>query len=201
MGKRCTARLWVVMVVVVAALPVGGCSVRVTPPTAPADPVRVVLVDFGDTSRLVLPRGDGRWVEYGFGEWKWYALNRESLVRGPAALLWPTRSTLCRYEYPDPSGDDPPWTGGERDYAIDVERDSLEALVARLDASFEAGRGKLVHNTRRGMDFVPLDGSGYWYFHNSTTVVASWLRELGCQTRGFSLMSNYRLEAPPEGEK
>src|SRR5262245_57988661 len=68
----------------------------VRPPRAVSDPVTVRLFSAGRHSGLLLPVGDGRVVEYGYGDWSWYALGKDDWWRAPATVLWPCPGTLGR---------------------------------------------------------------------------------------------------------
>jgi hypothetical protein len=52
----------------------------VVPPTRPADPATVFLVDFGRTPSLVLTVGDNRMVAYAYGDWAYYALRKQGAI-------------------------------------------------------------------------------------------------------------------------
>ena len=178
-----------------------GCRYTVRPPTNISQPVTVYLVDYGDTSRLWLPESDGRYTEWGYGDWRWYALDQNYLLYGPIALLVPTQGALGRHDR-----DSGPWLedgsllpdliGYATDvYEIDVERDASTALSAKLWDRSNTGHDTQHINPRRQMFFVK-DPSCYWIGHQSTTVAAGWLGELGCDVSGFSLKSNYDIRAP-----
>lgn len=65
----------------------------IVPPIAPLDPVTVHVIESGLHARLVLPLGD-RWVQYGFGDWDYYALNRQDFYHAVKALIWPTPGAI-----------------------------------------------------------------------------------------------------------
>jgi hypothetical protein len=177
-----------------------GCAASLTPPAAPADPVAVYLVDHGRTPSLVLPAGEGVSVRYVYGEWQWYALNREGPGRAVAALLWPTRGTLGRQYLPGPatleSVQEEMQLPTSAIHELLVERERAQRLRQRLDADFENSAHSLVINERRGLSFVPHPHN-YTYFWNSNHAVASWLRELDVEVRGPTFVSNWNVRPPP----
>ena len=168
------------------------CAIHVTPPPSPADPTTVYVVDHGDTARLLLPREDdpeAPFVEYAYGDWKWYARDQGNPLYGMIVFFVPTQGTLARREYAsDPH--DSLW--GEHILPIDVERTRAEALVRSLDERFQSEIDTLHVNESRGLDFVK-DDRGYWVFNQSSTTIARWLRELGCKTSGFAIKANFKL--------
>jgi hypothetical protein len=187
-----------------------GCgTLHVTPPAAPGDPVGVFIADYRDTARMLIPREDGGFAEYGFGEWRWYALDRFGVLNGAAALLIPTAGALANREHPPaPQG----WpverwiasrTDPEHLHRVTVERERAGALLARLDAAFTGHLDTMVFNPARSLRMVRV--GHYWIWNQSSTELAAWLRELGCQVRGWTLVANVRVHpgdpggAGPEG--
>src|SRR5688572_12511152 len=77
-----------------------GCATTVRPPADPKDPVVVVLIDYGHHSGVILPEPEGAWVEYAFGEWDYFALNKTDLFTGMIALGCPNQGTLGRRVHP-----------------------------------------------------------------------------------------------------
>ncbi|MCA8964664.1 MAG: DUF2459 domain-containing protein [Planctomycetes bacterium] len=157
-----------------------GCTSVVTPPRDVRDPVTVLIIRDAMHRGLVLPRAHG-YVEYGFGDWSWYAAGADSWYNTFATVLWPTAATLSRRTH---AADDPEalmrlvsWA--EFDPLV-VERQQADRLLARLDADFAAGQDLIVRRADLRMDFVPTAGS-YWFPHNCADVCAEWLVELGCE--------------------
>lgn len=182
-------------------LQVGCTGYTIRPPTSVADPVGIYVVDYGDTSRLWLPEDAGGYTEWGYGDWLWYAKDEKNLLYGLWTLAWPTAGTLGRHERA--TG---PWGAGgvllddlvgyaTHIHEIDAERPKVEALRTKLHERFESQRSTELFNERRQMSFVK-DREKYWMWHQSTTVMAGWLRELGCKASGFSLRANYTLHDP-----
>jgi hypothetical protein len=162
------------------------CTSVVWPPDAPAEPTTVWLLSEGMHVGLVLPTGDPApapgWVEYGFGEWEWYALGNDAWYRVFPVMLWPTAGTLCRREYALHDADalrsqcasagrglDPMVVGGRE----------VAALRRRLAAEFARGAAAAVTGPGSAMAFVPADDS-YWFWCTCADVAARWCRELGC---------------------
>ncbi|HED53944.1 MAG TPA: hypothetical protein ENJ00_07050 [Phycisphaerales bacterium] len=191
----------IVLSLMVALAVLSGCRVTVKPPLLVADPVTVYLVDFGDTSRLWLPEDGGRYTEWGYGDWRWYALDQNDLLYGPIALLVPTQGALGRHDRETgPRLDDgsllPDLVGYATDvYIIEIERERSASLSERLRARYNDSIETQHINARRRMSLVQ-DPSCYWIGHQSTTVVSGWLEELGCDVSGFSLKSNYAVRPP-----
>jgi D-alanyl-D-alanine carboxypeptidase len=151
----------------------------ITPPADPADPVTIRLLSTGRHSGLLLPCGDGRVVEYDYGEWDWYALGMDEWWRAPATVLWPNAGTLGRRYVRagdlDPMGES---YGSARLSSFTVERRRAAQLLARLDAEFAAG-APAYHSDLYDMDFVKTH-ERFHLFHDCHDEVADWLSELGC---------------------
>jgi hypothetical protein len=152
---------------------------EVRPPADVEDPVSIRLLAAGRHSGLLLPCGDGRVVEYGYGEWSWYALGRDDWWRAPATVLWPNQGTLgrryVRAEVLDAMGES---YGGARLFSFLVERLRAERLLARLKAEF-AALGPGHHSDLYDMDFV-RHPHRFHLLHDCHDEVAEWLGELGC---------------------
>jgi len=157
-----------------------GCVSDIRPPTAPADPVATYLLMDDRHRGVLLPRVEGGFVEYGFGDWDWYADNKNSWYHAFDTVLWPTQGALGRRFSAARDGDDLRrefyWM---KLYEIVVARSNMEALRAELAQAYAEEATQEVYNPRYRMSFVP-NGDGYWLFNNCNDVVATWLEKLGC---------------------
>lgn len=171
-----------------------GCTNTIYPPAQPAETRQMYLVDLGRHTRLAFGLPDGEFVEYGYGEWRWYALMEDAWWRAPAVLLWPTRGTLGRRE----------WRGPEAEARLLAEYAGLEvlplpaaerkvaALVAKLDREFRREADGLVRNYVYELDFVPHDRP-YSLLNNSNHAVKEWLEQTGFDVRGSGMLARWRL--------
>jgi len=165
----------------------------ITPPVDPTDPVTIRLLSTGRHSGLLLPCGDGRVVEYDYGEWDWYALGKDEWWRAPATVLWPNAGTLGRRTVRAVDVEAMAESyGGARLAAISVERRDADRLRARLDAEFAAG-GDVLHNNPYDMDFV-RHSHRFHLFHDCHDEVAEWLRELGCDVAPRAIRTGLRVD-------
>jgi hypothetical protein len=178
-----------------ALLVLPGCAWTVRAPSTVADPVPVWITEYGKHCRVALPTGDSTFTEYGFGEWHYYALEERgwlSTLRAGAGLGSGafSRRTLI------PAADGtlgPQQTGGTRSARLTVERTQADRLRRELDARWARNQDDV---RVRQADAVPVsrDPARYHLFENSNHATANWLRQLGCQVRGFPLMANFRVE-------
>lgn len=178
-------------------LAIGGCTTVVIPPANPLDPAPVFIADYGRHSSLVLPRGDGRLVEYSYGQFAWYALEEDEWWRVPALLFVPQQGALGREEWEAPAT-----AGGVRRHRwveavmeVEVAQAQLDRLLARLDARFAAGADTEFRNDHYGLTFV-YDEDDYWIGHSCNTAVAEWLRELDCAVPSVALSADYDVRPP-----
>src|SRR5438045_2606308 len=112
-GRYVSASLWrrmrigcrcILIFLIVAS---GGCA-TVRPPANPRDPVPVYLTDYGVHSSLLMPNGDGRFVEYYFGDWGFAVDNRNWPQDACGALLVSGQAALGRrYATTRASSDEP----------------------------------------------------------------------------------------------
>jgi hypothetical protein len=142
---------------------------------------------------LILPRETGDLVEYAYGEWQWFAHNRDAWHDVPRAALWPTRGTLGR-RLPDvePNRGVPRELPGREFVELRVCRTHLDQVRQKLEQQFYQRQDEAHHNPRYGFTFVPHE-SAFWLGHNCTDAVAEWLRDLGCEVSRTPL----RLDCRP----
>lgn len=163
----------------VALLAWSGCAATLTPPTDVEDPVTVRLLRTARHSALLLPCPDGRTVEYGFGEWGWFAQNRESWWRAPRILFWPSEGTLARRHLAPAEVERLPSTEGARLAAFEASRTRVDELRQRLDREFEAG-GEPHYDPQDRLAFVRHPRS-FWIAYTCHDAVVEWAEELGCR--------------------
>ena len=183
----------------VLALALGpGCVSTVVPPEPPADPATVLLLTHGRHAGLLLPASlrpglDAGFVEYGYGDWTWYALGHADCWRAPGTVLWPNRGALGRrvVEADELAGD--PYPGATLT-PLTVSLARADALLARLDAEFEASSERRF-NAEYGMEFA-RHPARFWLFHTCADEVAEWLEELDCDVSWSPIRT--RLSVPDD---
>lgn len=181
-----------------AVLSAAGCAWRVLPPPEPENPVRVYLTAYGLHSRLSLPKeGEPhRMIEYGFGDWDYYALQRTGFWSGFRALFFSRAAAFSRRELPfrDDTEDFLALAGGNRTAAFAVERSRMEALRDGLEARWRAlDTSESALRARGGVELRKTDGR-YHLFRNSNHRSAAWMRALGCRVRGPAISNRFRAE-------
>jgi hypothetical protein len=189
------------VIAILATLGSVSCTTAIHPPAAPADPETVLLVTHGWSSSLVVPDQEGDAARWAWGDWRYYALGRETVLNGLVAVLWPTQSGLGRQRIePAPESiDELPWRLGigiDEVFAITVGREAVVRLAEQLEDLFAANIETLHYNPKPRLEFVKHPRA-YTLFTNSNSMIAEWLRELGCEVVGFPLMSRWRVETPP----
>ena len=172
-----------------------GCATVIVPPATPTDPAPVVLVDYGRHTSLVLPRPEGRSVEYAYGEWGWFALDRTGFFEALGAMLLPTQGALGRAELDVPPDPDElaRFKLFEDAILLEVAAADAASLTARLDERFARQEADRVEQPRCGLAFVP-DDRDFHLFHTCNRAVADWLEALGCEVRGAAILGNFRIE-------
>ena len=173
------------------------CTTVIHPPAKTTDPDIVLLVTHGESSSLILHRGEDatRWA---YGDWRYYALGRKESSDALAAILWPTRAALGRQTI-EKAPSDPEdlirrlGIGIDEIFAIEVSREAIMRLETRLQQLFAANQDSLLYNPGPRLEFVEHP-KRYSLVSNSNGRVAAWLRELGCETSGMPILSKWRVE-------
>jgi hypothetical protein len=143
---------------------------------------------------LLLPRVEGGFVEYGFGDWDWYATNHDSWYHVFDTVLWPTQGTLCRRFIPARNGTELRQQFYWMElFEIVAARSAMESLRAELANTYACNAEREVHNTRYRMFFVP-HRDGYWFLHNCNDAVATWLEQLGCSVSWVPIRLGLQVE-------
>lgn len=178
------ARRGLLTLALIVALPflAFGCTSSIAPPERPSDPTTVFLLGEAMHSGIVLPPNgrDDEFVEFGYGDWSWFALGNDAWYDAFATVLWPTAGALGRRTF------------GARDAAtlrsavywaelspVVVSAAKANALRERLQRQFDAGQANAVRRADLGFTFVPMDRS-YWFADNCADAAADWFVELGC---------------------
>ena len=183
-------RRMLTVALLLTAFAASGCSSVVFEPENPHDPVAVYVLSEGIHTGLIMPQEPDGFVEYGYGEWAWYAEEKTGLFDSVSAALWETQGTLGRRIIPvehhsEPTGEDLIAWLKKRGYRVRlspvwVPRERMRALRQKLAATYEAAKEKGPAHDAHGFTFVH-DPHGYWLGCNCADVTADWLRELGCE--------------------
>lgn len=178
---------------------VGGCATSVYPQARPVRPVAVYVADYGIHSSLLLPVGDRKYVEYAFGDWNFAALNHCWPQDALGALLISFQSALgrryitvapCQTE-PRPTNPPP-----HKLQVVYVSQAQVERVEKELDARYHRDTRVVIHNPENDMEFVK-DDEHYSVLNNCNHLTARCLRELGCDVRGWVVLSTFAVQPVP----
>ena len=172
-----------------------GCTSTVEPPAPGADAVIVYLVRDSWHSGLRLPCDGGGYVEYGFGEWAWFAERIESNTGFLRAMLVPSRAAIARRELSAAEAAD--YLLHRNDGVVTpirVDRRRAIGLRVELDDAWFQNRGDFVFDPVRRFDFREAN-LRYAMWQNCFDATAGWLRRLGCEVEHTSIRSGLRVKA------
>jgi hypothetical protein len=165
------------------------------PPERSSDDVEVLLVDEAWHKGLVLRSTDGALVEWGFGAYGWYALERNEWYHVLGTVLWPVGGTLSRRAWsPEERGR----RAAEDVHAFHAPRARVEALARALQAEFDAASGAPHWSEPQQTHFARSDTS-YWMFHDCHDQTAEWLEGLGCTVEPALVRTGIRMREPNAG--
>lgn len=177
-------------------LAVGGCAATVYPQSNPVKPTAVYVADYGIHSSLLLPNGDGRYVEYAFGDWNFAAMNHCWPQDALGALLISFQSALGRRYITLEPGETEPHPMHPAPHSIqvvDASYDRVMRVVREMDARYNRNTSIVMHNPDNDMDYVK-DSEHYWVANNCNHLTARCLEEMGCDVRGFVMLSKFAVE-------
>jgi hypothetical protein len=194
-GAMADARpnLLLLLFLLLAGFGMGGCQHSIKSPVAVSDPVSVFVIDYGHHASLALPKEDSGLLEWSWGDWNWFALERTGLLEGLQALFASPRSTLSRRELARARHVEELATrvGAEKVILLVVERERARALLQNLDTRWLRRRDKAVAHPS-GRVFVP-DDARYSLFNNSVHELTRWLEMLGADVSGSGVTANFKL--------
>ncbi len=181
------------LLVLLAGLGLGGCQHQIEPPANVSDPVGVFVIDYGRHASLALPKEDSGLVEWSWGDWNWFALERTGPLEGLQALFASPRSTLSRRDLapPDSAEELASFVGAEKVLSLNVERERARALARHLQERWLRRRQEAVTHPS-GRIFVP-DDAHYSLFNNSVHQLTRWLEILGAEVSGAGVTANFKL--------
>lgn len=183
---------------VLVAASVFGCTSTITPPPAPAQPVTVFLLREALHAGVVFPplAPGGDYVEFGYGDWSWFALGHDAWYHVFATVLWPTQGALGRRPFAARDAAALPRAAWWADVTpLQVEAELAKRLHERLQQQFDAGVAAVVQRRDLGFSFVPWDRS-YWFVDNCADVAAEWFTELGCSVGWAPVRGGLQVAGP-----
>ena len=194
-----TLKSWMRACTTIVACPLlPGCRTTVVPPPMPADPVAVFIVDYGRHSSLLLrDAGEPPVVEYVYGDWAWFALDRTSWYDVFPTVLWPTQGAIGMRRLHDvPTVESLEATlSCEQILEITVSEQASRDLALALRAEYVAHIDSQHYQPLYDLTFVHSDDD-YWLLNNCNHHVAAWLRELGCTVKGGALTADWLVRQP-----
>ena len=173
-----------------------GCTTSLGEPESPLDPRTVLVIDHGRHSSIAIETASGSLVRYSYGDKRYYQDQDTSLASGAAALLWPTPAVLGRAAL---AGEATPESletqlvvGIEEILVLPVEGSAADDLMADLDALHREGHAEHLFVPAYGLVFAPHPKDYVWW-HNSSTMIATWLEEMGVEVRGPGLLASWEV--------
>ena len=196
--RRRWRRRLLVLALVMLPVPVFGCTATITPPPAPNEPTTVFLLSEAMHTGVVLPPlgPDDEFVEFGYGDWNWFALGNDAWYRVFPTVLWPTQGTLGRRTFgarDERQLRSAAWWTTLSPVVVDAQK--ARELRLRLQAQFDAGASAMVRRQDLGFAFVPVDDS-YWFGFTCADAAGQWFTELGCEVGWVPIRSGLRTATP-----
>lgn len=186
------------LMVVCLCLGITGCSWTIVPPGMPGNGENVYVSQYGWHTRLALPAAqDGHYIEYGFGDWAYYARGERGLLVGLEALFFSSNSTLSRRVVPVPKQKNLRLSfGSDQSVSLKVSGSKVEVLQQELEEAWAANAGS--HLQRGGLSFRKLE-QDYGLLYNSNHQTARWLKRLGSEVRGVTILGDFEVKGNSAG--
>ncbi|CAN5572634.1 hypothetical protein BH10PLA1_BH10PLA1_12280 [soil metagenome] len=173
-----------------------GCTTTVTPPPQLKDPVTVYLTDQTIHSSVLLPVGDGKYMEYAKGDWNYAAKNNHWPWDVVVALFFSPQGALGRRVLTfDPAHPEKTLLLNGTPNAMQVERADVQVLLVDLDARFMKG-DEPTENPDNKFVFRRVS-EGYSLFDNCNSLTKRLLLTLHCKVQSRSFFALYHVEAAP----
>jgi len=174
-----------------------GCTARITPPAHLTNPVSVYVADYGRHSSIILPTGGPNLIEYTYGDWQLYAQNRYRWYIGFTKLLLTEQGAMGRrtIEFVANEQDLRKRVWAKRLIKIEVEHDLAASLLSELETMYNSRIETQIYNAPVTTYFVQHD-SRYWLMNNCNHATAEYLRRLGCDVRGCTVLSGFKVRPP-----
>jgi len=172
-----------------------GCTWTVIPPEVEGPSETVYVSLYGRHTRLVLPEesGSDRYIEFGVGDWRYYALAQRHWTSGVRALLFSNQTALSRRRLRIKPGEAPRNSlHSDRAVAINVPADTVPLLMADLQAAWQDADGQTIERFDHRYRKVSRD---YGLINNSNRQTALWLKRLDCRIEGFVLWSEFEVRS------
>ncbi|MGF1539911.1 MAG: DUF2459 domain-containing protein [Pleurocapsa sp.] len=167
----------------------------IIPPANPVEPITVYITDYGYHRRLVIPSRQGGLVQYAYGDWNYFALERQDWHNGISALLIPTQGTLGRRKFNDLADLRQTLAPNWQDFLLSFEVIASKAfdLEESLNLRFNRNIDTSIFNPYNGLTFVK-DKQNYTLLHNSNHELVGWLKALDCRIQGFVTLPNFQIQ-------
>jgi hypothetical protein len=167
---------------------------RIIPPSNPANPIFVYVLDYGLHSSLVLPTSNDELIEYAYGDWNYFALNQQNWINGLAALFIPTQGTLGRRRFSNLRELQQIIQQANSTFlSFEVDKKKVAELLKILGDRFDHNLSTSVQNPHTGLTLV-YDEQDYTLFQNSNHKVVVWLETLDCQVKGSVIWAHFRVK-------
>jgi hypothetical protein len=177
-------------------LAMGRCTTRVIPPVDPVEPTRIYLCNYGIHSSLLLPLGDGRFVEYLYGDWKWAVLNQKGTLNGARAIFFSGQAALGRRYLTCAAGEKIPMPPEQpKITTVIVNGPGIREVIRELDARFARQNAYTFQQSMDDGGYLYVkDSVHYSVLHDCNSNTAEGLRKMGCTTVGMPVWSDFSVD-------
>jgi hypothetical protein len=166
----------------------------IIPPIEPLEPVTVYVVDYGFHSRLVLPDRTGKLLQYGYGDWQYFALQNRDVLTTLKALFIPTQGTLNREELSNLNTLKEIAEAQRRINLLEVEvaQEKMLKLREKLEDRFYQNIDSKITYSNGRSQFIK-DDQDYTIFYNSNHQVVEWLEAMECKVKGIIILPSFQV--------
>ncbi|MCG8314109.1 MAG: hypothetical protein MI976_12935 [Pseudomonadales bacterium] len=176
----------VLLTIMIGALLTASCSTTFKLPKRTEDMETVYLLKYSTWGHHSLAfYRNGSFVEYTYGDWELFALNKRDVWTAWKNMTFDTQGTLGRKSVDLKPGDPicEQFVGCERVVPFDAPSKKVNALAKSLQHTYDTHIESQVYNAKEAVYFVKHD-TPYWGFHNCNHQLVEWLEFLGAEVEG-----------------
>ncbi|MEP1741699.1 MAG: hypothetical protein ABJI60_21220 [Kangiellaceae bacterium] len=191
-----TNKYLVLISVSLISMVLGSCGTSLTLPATSSNMERVYLIQYDTWGHHSLAFfRNGKLIEFTYGDWELFALNKRDLWTGWKNMTFPTEGALGKKIVGFNEGDSicSKFIGCNKTASFQAPSHKVSELLIMLEESYLEESKSEVYNSLEEVFFVKHKRR-YWLWHNCNHQLVEWLEYLGAKVSGRILFSPNFIE-------